>query len=148
MRCPIHTDTGLDHLTIDPGVEVKRCPRCLGVWMTSKAYFSWRSTPGGPLPGLDPRRGGRDEGLVDSAAGKLCPVDGAFLIRHRVGYGTDFHLDRCGRCGGVWLDAGEWEALEKRQMHDDLHLIFTSSWQAEGWCTVSSVNSSGRTLRG
>lgn len=70
-------------------------------------------------------------GLSDSRAGKRCPEDGGFLIRHRVGHGLDFHMDRCGRCGGVWLDADEWDALKSRGLHDSLHLVFTSAWQAE-----------------
>ena len=131
MRCPIHPHTSLEPQTIEPGIEVMTCPKCHGIWMSMAAYWDWRKTLKAPLPNLQAEQGGSDVALVDSEAGKRCPFDGAFLIRHQVGHGIDFHIDRCGRCGGVWLDAGEWEALQQRQMHDDLHLIFTSSWQAE-----------------
>lgn len=131
MPCPIHQNTALEHDTIEPGIEVNKCPKCAGVWMPMAAYWSWRKTLKAPLPNLEAERGGSDIDHIDSEAGKRCPFDGAFLIRHKVGHGIDFHIDRCGRCGGVWLDVGEWEALQKRQMHDDLHLVFTSSWQAE-----------------
>lgn len=131
MRCPIHPNTALEHHVIEPGITVKKCPKCGGIWMPMAAYWSWRKTLEAPLPNLDAEQGGNDVELIDSEAGKRCPFDGAFLIRHKVGHGIDFHIDRCGRCGGVWLDAGEWEELQRRQMHDDLHLIFTSSWQAE-----------------
>ncbi|MEM1446838.1 MAG: zf-TFIIB domain-containing protein [Planctomycetota bacterium] len=131
MRCPIHPNTSLEPQTIEPGIEVMTCPKCQGIWMSMAAYWDWRKTLKDPLPNLQAERGGSDVALVDSEAGKRCPFDGAFLIRHQVGHGIDFHVDRCGRCGGIWLDAGEWETLRTRQMHDDLHLIFTSSWQAE-----------------
>jgi len=108
------------------------CPKSGGRWISAAAYWKWREMLGGPIPNLEfDRSGGQDLAGQDSAAGKRCPIDGAFLIRHRVGHGLDFHLDRCGQCGGVWLDAGEWEALKARGLHDDLHLIFTSAWQAE-----------------
>lgn len=130
MRCPIHPESALETRTVNPGVTVRACPQCNGYWMTAAAYWKWREDLSGPLPNLDERDGGKDR-AVDSSAAKLCPIDGGFLTRHQVGYGLDFQLDRCGRCGGMWLDHGEWETLIDRQMHDDLHLIFTSSWQAE-----------------
>ena len=110
---------------------MQTCTKCQGHWLNVHAYWNWRNTLQGELPNLKAEDGGVDMDHVDSDAGKRCPADGAFLIRHQVGHSLNFHLDRCGRCGGVWLDDGEWEALQKRQMHDDLHLIFTSSWQAE-----------------
>ena len=130
MRCPVHADTALETRTVDPGVTVRVCPRCGGYWMTAAEYWKWREGLSEPLPNLDAEDGGLDD-TNDSPGAKLCPYDGGFLIRHKVGHGLDFHVDRCGRCGGMWLDRGEWEALMRRQMHDDLHLIFTSSWQAE-----------------
>lgn len=131
MRCPIHQNTGLEHHTIEPGIDIKSCPKCHGQWMSMAAYWAWRKALQAPLPNLKAEAAGSDVAIVDSEAGKRCPFEGAFLIRHQVGHGIGFKLDRCGRCGGIWFDAGEWDALRKRQMHDDLHLVFTSSWQAE-----------------
>jgi hypothetical protein len=51
------------------------------------------------------------------------------MLRHRVGHGFAFSLDRS-VTGGIWLDAGEWEALKARNFHDELHLVFTAPWQA------------------
>jgi Zn-finger nucleic acid-binding protein len=70
-----------------------------------------------------------DSAVDDSGPGKLCPACGAFLILHKVGCGLAFHLDRCGRCGGTWLDANEWEFLRSRDLHRSLHLVFSESWQ-------------------
>jgi Zn-finger nucleic acid-binding protein len=38
-----------------------------------------------------------------------CPDDGTLLIKETSG---ELIFDRCGRCEGVWLDAGELEALK------------------------------------
>jgi Zn-finger nucleic acid-binding protein len=68
--------------------------------------------------------------VQDSVAAKLCPECGRFLIRHKVGHGVDFCIDRCTACGGIWLDANEWQQLRRRGLHDDLHFVFSAAWQA------------------
>ena len=51
------------------------------------------------------------------------------MLRYRVGLGLRFHVDRSPSTGGVWLDAGEWEALKGHGLHVHLHLVFTASYQ-------------------
>lgn len=131
MKCPIHIRTTLEPYSVEPGVQVQRCPRCEGAWMSMADYWAWRETLTAPLTDVEPTDMGRDAPPLDSDAGKRCPCDGGFLIRHAVGHGVRFNLDRCGHCGGVWFDAKEWDTLVARNLHDDLHLVFTSSWQAE-----------------
>lgn len=41
-----------------------------------------------------------------------CPKCGGTLAE--IGY-RDQRVDRCGACGGVWLDAGELEALARKE---------------------------------
>ena len=50
------------------------------------------------------------------------------MLRYKVGHGFSFSIDRSPN-GGIWFDAGEWEALREHQFHDELHLIFTLPWQ-------------------
>ena len=50
------------------------------------------------------------------------------MIRYKVGHGFHFSIDRS-ITGGIWLDKGEWEALRARNFHDEIHYIFTESWQ-------------------
>lgn len=46
----------------------------------------------------------------DSAKGR-CPKDGSRLVSRT----TDgVEIDECGSCGGLWLDAGELQALSQR----------------------------------
>ncbi|MGY8688458.1 MAG: TFIIB-type zinc ribbon-containing protein, partial [Verrucomicrobiales bacterium] len=59
----------------------------------------------------------------------ICPESGALLTRYRVGQGVEFSIDRSPITGGVWLDAGEWEALVARNIHVEMHHIFTSAYQ-------------------
>jgi Zn-finger nucleic acid-binding protein len=67
----------------------------------------------------------------DTMKAKLCPDCGRILIKYKVGHGIDFFLDHCNGCNGIWLDKNEWEVLKSRNLHDELHRIFTTSWQKE-----------------
>jgi len=50
------------------------------------------------------------------------------MARYKVGHGFRFTVDRS-ITGGIWLDAGEWEALRVRNFHDEIHHVFTEPWQ-------------------
>ena len=79
------------------------------------------------LPRLPPVE---QEAPVEESGGeaKICPETGTIMTRYKIGHGFPFSIDRSIN-GGIWLDAGEWEALRDRQFHDELHLVFTSPWQ-------------------
>src|SRR5207244_2897796 len=76
-----------------------------------------------------------EEGLrlpvSDNAVPKLCPDCGHILLPYHVGHALNFTLDHCGHCGGTWFDKNEWEILKSRNLHDDIHFIFSHVWQAE-----------------
>jgi Zn-finger nucleic acid-binding protein len=60
-----------------------------------------------------------------------CPECRFRMVKYLVGRGMGFAIDHCHGCKGIWLDGNEWEALKKRNLHDDLNLMFTSFWQTE-----------------
>ncbi|MCC5850732.1 MAG: zf-TFIIB domain-containing protein, partial [Verrucomicrobia bacterium] len=66
----------------------------------------------------------------DPKHAKICPECGRILIKYKVGHGLRFFLDHCPGCGGVWLDNNEWEALLEKNLHDEIHKIFSSHWQS------------------
>lgn len=101
-----------------------------GQWVASKKYFEWVERHDEHAASEDP--GGHAAQVVsDSKAGKLCPECGCFLIRYRAGSDLKFHLDHCGRCGGVWFDQAEWDVLRQRGLHRHVHAIFTEARQAQ-----------------
>ena len=61
----------------------------------------------------------------------LCPECRKLLARFRVGHGLSFFIDHCAGCGGIWLDANEWEALKRTHLEDRIHRIFSAAWQAQ-----------------
>lgn len=60
----------------------------------------------------------------------FCPETGTLMTRWKIGHGFSFAIDRS-ITGGIWLDRGEWEALEARNFHDEIHLVFTAPWQKQ-----------------
>ena len=45
-----------------------------------------------------------------------CPVDGEKLTSAR--YEADIQVDECGKCHGIWLDAGELQRIESTKERD------------------------------
>jgi Zn-finger nucleic acid-binding protein len=50
---------------------------------------------------------------------KSCPVDGAVLLKE---HSNEIIIDRCPECNGVWLDAGEIEAIKEAAQTEGLAL--------------------------
>lgn len=117
----------MERATLDEGLTVFRCPETGGIYIPLEQYWRWRKNAG-------------DEGAVTDAIGeappvsehddavKICPESGMLMTRYRVGHGLPFRIDRS-VTGGIWLDAGEWEALKAGGLHRNLHLVFTAPWQ-------------------
>lgn len=106
-----------------------RCPGCDGQWIRGERYYLWLDSHED-----EPETAGEEEARVtvhDSAGAKLCPECGRLLTRFQVGHGVEFAIDRCGGCGGIWLDAREWEVLRGKGLHDDVHFVFSAAWQSE-----------------
>lgn len=131
MNCPICKNAPLSADWPEPELETQQCAQCGGRWLSSEAYWRWRE-PRGPQSLPERAVGEVATFLVEEARqGKLCPECGAILLPYKVGHDTGFSLDRCGHCGGVWLERNEWETLQSRNLHDDIHLFFAAPWQAQ-----------------
>lgn len=53
------------------------------------------------------------------------------MARYPVSQSRTFVLDRCGGCAGVWFDKSEFETLTSLNLTNQIHFIFSASWQAE-----------------
>ena len=100
MNCPVCKTTALAAAEVDAALPSRRCGNCGGHWVASTAYFSWLEQRGSNLPDK-PAEGDVGLRVTEVARAKLCPECGRFLTRAKVGHGVDFHLDRCGSCGGI-----------------------------------------------
>ena len=129
MNCPVCKTSPLATTILEPGLVANFCESCGGHWINNAQYWSWRNQQGADLPEV-PATGPAIRSTEMEAA-RLCPHCRRILIKYRVGRNVPFTLDNCGECGGVWLDKDEWATLKTRNLHDDLHAIFTEQWQSE-----------------
>ena len=133
MKCPVCKETALGPVVLEEGLAAHRCGACEGQWVNGGDYLRWVERRG-PKPPDDgethPPAGAEEPPVRDNLKAKLCPECGRFLTRAKVGRGLEFHLDRCGSCGGIWFDANKWPVLRGRGLHDDAHFVFSDAWQA------------------
>lgn len=129
MKCPVCKTTELQPISLEQKLLASTCENCGGRWVSSTDYWGW-------LEQQDSTSSEEPFAEVvfevnDTVAAKLCPDCGHILIKYKVGHGLNFFLDHCNSCNGVWLDPNEWEVLKSRNLHDELHRIFTTSWQKQ-----------------
>ena len=130
MKCPVCKKDSLIRTDLEKDLSANACNKCGGHWIPSDKYLHWIEKHGSMLPEQPPF----DEisfQVEDKMQAKLCPNCGRILIKYRVGHGLDFFLDHCNSCNGVWLDKHEWNVLKSRNLHHEIHRIFTTSWQKQ-----------------
>jgi Zn-finger nucleic acid-binding protein len=79
------------------GAEIDRCPGCKGYWFDAKELAR---AAGGPVPRIE--RG--------APSSRPCPVCAVPLVSGTLG---DVHVDSCTTCFGLWLDAGEFQVVQR-----------------------------------
>jgi Zn-finger nucleic acid-binding protein len=128
LNCPVDQDVELLRASLEPKLSSYSCYECDGHWIRGKEYWAWVERHGTK----DAERLHEEESLTLAEPGIPvdCPECRFRMIKYLVGRGLHFTVDHCHGCKGIWLDANEWEALKKRNLHDDLHGIFTEFWQS------------------
>lgn len=129
MKCPSCSHAPLQPLNLESHLKASGCPSCKGTWISAKDYWTWLEQHGDRLPEKEPE--GTPVEAADTQKAKLCPCCQRIMLRYKVGHGLSFAVDQCGHCNGVWLDANEWDALKQRNLHDEIHLIFSAAWQSD-----------------
>jgi Zn-finger nucleic acid-binding protein len=51
------------------------------------------------------------------------------LRRARAANEDPYFLERCARCGGVWLDPGEWSRLAEAGLLADVTTLWSPAWR-------------------
>jgi Zn-finger nucleic acid-binding protein len=129
MNCPVCKTSQLISTELESNLTSLKCPDCGGNWIHGAEYWKWLEKHGPNLP----ERAAQDEELSLAEPGKYldCPECRFRMVKYLVGHGLSFTLDHCEGCKGIWLDRNEWEALKKRNLHDDMNSMLTSFWQAK-----------------
>lgn len=127
MKCPICKTTTFTPLTLEDGLPAQTCVQCNGIWISSNPYQEWRRARSTDTPQRPSER--PFDPQWETKELKLCPDCGHILARFKIFPDTDYYLDHCHTCNGIWFDKNEWQALAERNLHDNLHEFFTHPWQ-------------------
>lgn len=129
MNCPVCKTTELSPTELDANLNSQQCATCRGNFIDGAEYWRWVERHGTDLA----ERIHETETLALAEPGLPidCPECHFRMVKYLVGRGLNFTIDHCHGCKSIWLDGNEWEALRKRNLHDDLNLMFTSFWQNE-----------------
>ena len=126
MQCPVCKKHSLSTVELVPGLTGMKCGPCSGTWIARSHYDAWRRKQPGDLP---ENPAPVQVAITEKHQAKICPECRHLLLPYRVGHGLPFSIDYCGACGGVWLEANEWEAIKAKNLHDNLHDIVSTHWQ-------------------
>jgi Zn-finger nucleic acid-binding protein len=128
MNCPVCKTSTLQPDTLEANLSAFTCGNCGGHWISGKQYWNWIDVHGETLPVRLPS--GQEPDAHDSTGPKLCPEDGHFLRSYKIGHDLPFSIDHCASCYGMWFDKNEWEVLKGRNLHDEIHFIFSEAYQS------------------
>lgn len=132
MQCPVCKTKSCSPIYLEEKLKAASCKGCGGHWISHRNYTTWlrqqsdsqQEGPEGPFSEFE-------FSVNDVQDAKLCPDCAKILLKYKVGNGLDFFVDHCPGCGGIWLDTNEWKALKRRNLHDDIQKIFSTSWQSK-----------------
>jgi Zn-finger nucleic acid-binding protein len=132
LKCPVCKTVPLAAVaSLEEGPVAHPCAQCGGPWVVPKDYWKWLEGRNVGNPEPPPAENPVDLPVKETETPKFCPDCGRFMRRHKVGHGVAFAVDRCGTCGGFWLDANEWTILKSRHIHERLHFLASDAWQAD-----------------
>jgi Zn-finger nucleic acid-binding protein len=95
--------------------ELDVCGKCGGQFFDSGEMFAAFGIKADPSYWDRPETGG-----VVKQGELKCPLCGVFMLAQDVKFqGKEVEIDRCGTCGGIWLDRGEAETI--MAIGDEIH---------------------------
>lgn len=126
MECPVCKKRTFVAVQLLEDLQALKCEECGGHWIKSFQYWRWRDRNKEILPEKETKL---ELIAEDKNEFKTCPECFKNLTKYSVGHGTGFTIDQCGVCRGIWFDKNEWEILKDKNLHDEIHFIFSAHWQ-------------------
>ncbi len=116
VQCP-QDKNGLVTEKYEGDVVVDRCPACHGFWLDKDELESVQHTLehdySKQLSGLSVVADAYEMARQKMRPEIRCPKCQQSMHAQEYAYCSQILVDCCGKCGGVWLDAGEIKALEQ-----------------------------------
>ena len=114
MDCPLDA-VALVPRHLESDVDVETCPVCSGVWLEQGELEALQQAHAHDHLADEPEsvRAAFEMARRELEPPGPCPVCGTPMVRQEYGYASQILVDSCPRGHGLWLDAGELEALEQ-----------------------------------
>jgi Zn-finger nucleic acid-binding protein len=107
-------------------VPVHECPQCHGVWFARGGLEQTADRTAPDLAWIDFGLWNDHELFNVTESALKCPADGQGMAAIQYGE-TGVVVDHCVKCGGVWLDAGEFENIIKA-LQDEVAAMDSSEY--------------------
>jgi Zn-finger nucleic acid-binding protein len=116
MECP-RDGAKLFPQAYEANVFTDACPKCKGMFLDKGELEKIEETPEHDYSKLMSRFPDVIAGAYERARQRAredisCPGCGADMETKEYAYCSQLMINKCTRCGGIWLDRGEVEALE------------------------------------
>lgn len=116
MKCPVDR-SNLSPQIYEDAVQADVCPSCKGVWLDrgelEKVEETVEHDYSEELSRIPDIVGRAFEAARQKSRGEMaCPRCGVGMESREYAYCSQIMINKCPRCGGIWLDRGEIEALE------------------------------------
>lgn len=115
MKCP-NDGTPLVHETYENEVMIDKCPDCNGVWLNhgelKKIQENLSNDYSEQLSKISAVAQAYEFAKQKAKPARKCPVCSVEMFQEEYAYCSQILIERCPECLGVWLDAGELQALE------------------------------------
>ena len=108
MKCPVD-GTILDKHVIS-SIEVEECPQCRGIWFAEDALRRTKDEVEADLNWVDFDPWSGENNVEAKWSSRLCPVCNEKMASLQYPE-TNVTLEYCLKEHGIWLDAGEFEAI-------------------------------------
>ena len=128
MLCPNCEKHSLKRHEIEPKLTGLSCEKCQGEWLNTFQYLLWKDIQEESQK-ISSEHVSIDTNDVQKI--KHCPECNILMSRYKVGKDLNFTIDRCETCRGVWFDKQEWEAIKSKNLHTQIHFIFSDWWQKQ-----------------
>lgn len=116
MQCP-HDKAVLKSEKYEGDVVVDRCPSCLGLWLDKgeleKVQETLEHDYSEQLNHVNSVASAYELARQKMHPVAACPKCQGSMHAEEYAYCSQIQVDRCVKCKGIWLDAGELRALEQ-----------------------------------
>lgn len=124
--CACSHRPALSEQALSPGLPAHECAECNGHWIDLEDHRAWVASG---APSNEPAELVEHWLPGELTPARACPNCERIMERLRTGGKPNLRIDRCVHCHSVWLDGGEWAALQFHQARlDD---VLSDLWQRQ-----------------